>query len=319
MKASSVGREPYRTDDGIHMSARTITFRGQIAVVMTIAIAALLGAIALSTDVGLLYYNWGLLQKAADSAVLAGANNLPSDAAGAVVAADSFAAQNGIRAAEITATTVAADQLSITMQIARTVPYRFAQLVGLTSGLVSVSATAGLQGAGAVSGTVPVGIDSRTTYTYGQQISLLTGQYGAGNWGPLALGATGASVFQSNVEYGYAGTLSVGQMLTTDTGQMVGPTVTAFDYRLASGINTDPGGTFANHSISDARIMTVPMVNYANINGSSQVPILGFAELWLVRIDSQETITAYFIKQVASGVPSALAPNYGALQVVLIK
>ncbi len=290
-----------------------------MAFVMTVSIAALLGAVALSTDVGLLYYNWGSLQKGADSAVLAGANNLPSDAAGAVVVADTFAAHNGIGATEIVATTVAADQQSITMRVSRTVPYSFAQLVGLWSGLVSVSATAGLEGAGSVSGTVPVGIDSRTTYTYGQQVNLLTGQYGAGNWGPLALGATGATTFESNVEYGYAGSLSVGQMLTTETGQMVGPTVTAFDYRLSTGSAAYPDGTFASHSISDPRIMTVPMVDYANINGGSQVQILGFAELWLVGMNSQETITTYFIKQVAAGVPSASAPNYGALQVVLIR
>jgi hypothetical protein len=82
---------------------------------------------------------------------------------------------------------------------------------------------------------------------------------------------------------------------------------------------TFPDGTFANHSINDPRIMTVPMVDYANINGSSQVPLLGFAELWLVGIDSHETISTYFIKQVANGTPSATAPNYGAWQVVLIK
>jgi uncharacterized membrane protein len=48
--------------------------RGQIFVVTTLVIATLLGAMALSTDVGLLYFNWMQLQKAADAAVLAGAS-----------------------------------------------------------------------------------------------------------------------------------------------------------------------------------------------------------------------------------------------------
>jgi uncharacterized membrane protein len=47
--------------------------KGQIAVVMTLAIAALLGAMALSTDVAVMYYNWMQLQKAADASALAGA------------------------------------------------------------------------------------------------------------------------------------------------------------------------------------------------------------------------------------------------------
>jgi hypothetical protein len=301
------------------MGTTKSAFRGQIVFVMTVSMAALLGAIALSTDVGLLYYNWGLLQKAADSAVLAGANNLPSNAAGAIAAANSFAANNGVRTIEVTSTTVASNQMSITMRLSRRVPYSFAQLVGLSSGLVMASATAGLQSVGKVTGLVPVGIDSRTTYTYGQPVSLTTGQYGPGNWGPLALGGSGASNFDSNVAHGYSGTATVGQMLTTETGQMAGPTQSAFNTRLTAAATADPNGTFANHSIDDARIMTVPMVNYANINGSSQVQLLGFAELWLVGIDNQQTISTYFIKQVANGAPSSTAPSYGALQVVLIK
>jgi len=34
---------------------------------------------------------------------------------------------------------------------------------------------------------------------------------------------------------------------------------------------------------------------------------------------SHETISTYFIKQVANGTPSARARNYGAMQVVLLK
>ncbi len=48
-------------------------FRGQMAVVMTFAIATLLGAMALGTDVAVMYFNWVQLQKAADAAALAGA------------------------------------------------------------------------------------------------------------------------------------------------------------------------------------------------------------------------------------------------------
>jgi len=43
-----------------------------------------------------------------------------------------------------------------------------------------------------------------------------------------------------------------------------------------------------------------------------------FAELWLVGIDSHETISTYFIKQVTGGTPSASAPIYGAWAAALI-
>src|SRR5260370_8630280 len=52
--------------------------RGQMAVVMTFAIATLLGAMALGRDGGVMYFNWVQLQKAADAAALAGANYLAS-------------------------------------------------------------------------------------------------------------------------------------------------------------------------------------------------------------------------------------------------
>ena len=74
------------------MRSRTSRFRGQIAVVMALSTAALIGAMALSTDIGLLYYNWGVLQNAADAAVLAGATCLPSNPTVAVSTANSFAA-----------------------------------------------------------------------------------------------------------------------------------------------------------------------------------------------------------------------------------
>jgi Flp pilus assembly protein TadG len=50
--------------------------KGQIAVVMTLALATLLGVMALGADVGVMYYNYIQLQKGADAAALAGANYL---------------------------------------------------------------------------------------------------------------------------------------------------------------------------------------------------------------------------------------------------
>ena len=49
---------------------------GQIAVLMTLVIATLVGVMALGADVGVMYYQWNQLQKGADAAALAGANYL---------------------------------------------------------------------------------------------------------------------------------------------------------------------------------------------------------------------------------------------------
>jgi len=58
-------------------------------------VSVLLGITALVTDVGLLYVHRLELQKALDSAVMAGAQELPSDDAGAVAMARQYAAING--------------------------------------------------------------------------------------------------------------------------------------------------------------------------------------------------------------------------------
>ncbi len=50
--------------------------KGQMAIVMTLAIATLLGVMALCTDVGVMYYIHMQLQKGADAAALAGAKLL---------------------------------------------------------------------------------------------------------------------------------------------------------------------------------------------------------------------------------------------------
>lgn len=47
--------------------------KGQMAVVMTLVVATLLGVMALGSDVAVMYYNWMQLQKAADASALAGA------------------------------------------------------------------------------------------------------------------------------------------------------------------------------------------------------------------------------------------------------
>jgi putative Flp pilus-assembly TadE/G-like protein len=55
------------------MIRRISHFKGQMAVIMTFATATLLGAMALGTDIAVMYFNWVQLQKGADAAALAGA------------------------------------------------------------------------------------------------------------------------------------------------------------------------------------------------------------------------------------------------------
>src|SRR5215813_6688711 len=142
-----------------------------------------------------------------------------------------------MQSAEIVSTTPAADNLSISMVLSRTVPYSFLSVVGVRSGLVKVYAKAGVQGDTEYSrGLIPIGLPcapGNCTYNAGQLYQLVQAggsgnggswNLGPGNWGRLGLGSHGASQFLQNMELGYNGSINVGDSVDAEQGQVNGPT-----------------------------------------------------------------------------------------------
>jgi hypothetical protein len=75
---------------------------------------------------------------------------------------------------------------------------------------------------------------------------------------------------------------------------------------MTAGVAADPslpaGATISSstsYSLNDPRVVEVPIVNWGNINGKSQVQVLGFAMMWLVSTDGKN-VNAEFIQQVAA-------------------
>jgi uncharacterized membrane protein len=123
------------------MQARAQYRRGQIAVILTLAVPALIAAIAFGTDIAVLYMNWTQLQRSADTAVSAGAAYLPSDPAEAVITARNYARICGISSDEIVSTEIGADRASISMTVTRRVSL-ITHFLGLGQGNVAVNSTA---------------------------------------------------------------------------------------------------------------------------------------------------------------------------------
>lgn len=292
-------------------------------VLLALLLPVLLGLMALAVDVGIFYHQWSVLQAAADAAALAGAGYLPDNPDRALTTSRSYAQRGGVSTHEITATSVSADSQTITISFSRDVSYYFGAVLGLKSSPVAASATGGLRTAGAVKDLIPVGIDSRTTYGFGQPITLIQGSspYGPGNWGALALGGTGANNFEDKVINGYGSQVKVGDILTTETGKMTGPSKRAFDIRMANGAAADPSGTFQNHSLDDVRVATVPMMDFSGAAGRSQVTVLGFAQIWIASVDTQLNVHAFFIRQIARGATPGDpgGHNYGTYSAVLLR
>src|SRR6266852_7187831 len=184
--------------------------RGQMAVVMTFAMATLLGAMALCTDVAVLYYNWVQLQKGADAAALAGAGQYgphtpPAPtcewSAGSSAAQDAaceYALKNGIKKSEIVRISAPALSLpansyvppggqTVQVLVKRTdIPIYFGRVIGLSKPSASAVATA--VGPTPIQtltrGLWPVGVQYPANLTYGASITLSenSGTMAPGNW-----------------------------------------------------------------------------------------------------------------------------------------
>jgi Flp pilus assembly protein TadG len=314
--------------------------RGQMAVAMMLVMVPLLGVIGLGTDLGLLFFHWGIVQKAADSAVLAGAGYLPNHPSTAKTTASGYANQNGLRNSEIVSNTVAPDNMSITMTTSRTVPYYFLQLVGLSSGTVKPIAKAGIQqDTEGARGLIPVGLPCTTTscsYTVGTEYQLVQAgangkggswNVGPGNWGRLALGAPGATQFENNLINGYLGSINVGDKVSAETGQVNGPTDEGINVaRVNTGLAIN--GTVTSPSLAtvpayDPRLVAVPLIDFTGATGTSvQVTVMGFAMMWLDSYTSKganKTLNAYFLGTVpVTSVPSTVT-TFGQLHPILLQ
>jgi hypothetical protein len=310
--------------------------RGQVGVIMTLAMVTMVGALGLCTDVGVFYFNWMQLQKAADSAAIAGAIHLTgipasTDNSQVVAAANQYAQLNGIKSAEIVSTTVASDAKSVTIQLQRTVPYVFARVLGLSQGVVAARATAGLNNTLSPLGMLPIGLPCTASdssqancngkykeYSQGGGLYNLNTKFplgSTGSWGKLALGGSGMPAFENNIIYGYNGApLNIGDLVSPETGNAGQPTVSAFDSRMSnageswSGANSVPPSTLSS---TDPQAVLVPMVDFTGGNGNSQqFPITGFAEMYIVTVKksggNDVEIDAYFIQPLAN---NGLASN----------
>jgi hypothetical protein len=182
-----------------------------------------------------------------------------------------------------------------------------------------VNATAAVHNVGRAEGIVPVAVDYRTGLTFGDLVSLKNVLIGPGNWAALALRGSGGATYESNWKNGYSVSMSIGDMVVTEPGDMVGPTQHGVNFRIAKGLVFDPAGTPSSHRPDDPRVILVPMGDFSGVQGRSEITIKGFAEMWLVSVNGG-TISAIFLQQVApNSEPGHEVPGFGAFSPALIK
>lgn len=304
------------------------------AIALAIVMSAMVGTVALATEVGLFYLHWARLQSGVDSAALAGAGYLPVDPARATEAATLYARANGIVQADLVGTpAVAPDGSTITVTARLSGMRAWLHAVGLYTGATVASATAEAPYAPSVVGggngshgnpsrayqepcsgvgrcdLLPIGLDYRTPYARNQLVTLVRRLPGPGGWSVLGLDGAGRDA-RTGVANGYSGPLAIGQQLPAAVDGAADAAVQGLDARVAAGRAKFPTASFSSHDPVDPRAVIVPMVDWDS--ATHQARVKAFAALWVDSVDGGR-IEAHFIDQIAyDSPPDPNAPFRGA-------
>lgn len=254
------------------MNANPGFSKGQMLVLFTLILPVLLGVMALGADFSIIYFNWTMVQKAADAAALAGASQLTgvqgsaaSLRTAAVNYVNGYACLNGVTDSGNTSATLCpspatksggfTDQIMFTnvtdtqvsVGIKRFVPYFFGKMIGLQEASVAAKATAAINPTGTVpSGLFPVGLQCTapcslanlnpgTPVTFGQKFVGVIGASGNWQWVDVGQG-NGASALGQVLQSGASGSFSIGQTIGSSPGNKAnsGPAKSGLNARLNS-------------------------------------------------------------------------------------
>lgn len=293
--------------------------RGGVLVLICLAMTVLIGLAAIAVDIGNLYAVRSRLVNTADSAALAGVALLPNDPKGSREVARDYIEKNraNVDHAEIS---ISASNKEISVVVNEQIPYNFARVLGFTSQLVSARAVAQVSSVCSAVGVVPFGIEKQN-FVFGQLYRLKEGAGNGydGNYRALALGGSGSSNYKSNIIYGYNGSLQVGDWVDNETGNMAGPTSTGVNTR----INNDTDNcSYNNHTKDCPRVVTVPIIDSLEVNGRSEVEIVGFARFFLAGVggNGQENyVKGRFLEELADSPGNTDTQYYGLRSTKLVQ
>lgn len=277
---------------------------GSVVIIVALAMIMFLGILAIVADLGLLFLEKNRLSNGVDAAALAGIQELPMDKSAAIAVANDYISRN-LKDLDSTQVEVYDEDKEMQVTCQKTVRFALAPVIGITSWRVKVSARARTDVVTAIKGVVPISV-VKQNFVYGEQYMMKygpepgQGSYYRGNFGALALGGTGASNFTHNLAEGYSGVIRVGDWVSTEPGNMDGPTAQG----IRSRIEADPKSTYDNVTKGSKRLVIVPVVDSLNVNGRKDVQIIGFGAFFLEstsRRGNDSYIVGRFIRYAAQG------------------
>lgn len=305
---------------------------GNVTVLFAFILTGLLAMTSVVIEGGMLYATKMHLQKTANATVLSGAQELLNTESAVRSVAGQILSYHGETASLVNLSVAMRDRTTVVLQ--KDVQLHLAKALGMDQVPVRVKATAMIDAMGAAVGAVPVGIPESLVLTFGQETRLKVDQTQVSNgyFGILALGDTaagGASTYETNLEYGYKGMLSVGDLVDTKTGNVAGDTQKAVQARL----NRDPYPAGDISHSDDPRILLVPVYiacpqnansidecrNYQLSGQMKRIAITGFAYFYLTQPfdSSTKEVVGTFIERTGNGFSKPGADNRGAYAIKL--
>lgn len=272
--------------------------KGNASIILCILITAIFGFTAFAVDIGIIYVEKSKLSNAIDSAALAAVMELPNDDLKAKNVALDYLHKNNVSDNEITIN-ISTDHKSIEIDANRNVKHLFAPIIGINSSDVKVNTKAIVAPAKSISDGIRPFAVQKFNFTYGDLVTLKDGAGDGynGNYGAIDLGGSGASIFRNNSLFGYNGTISVGDYIKTETGDMSGVTSDIKNY-----INSE-SSSFDSFPRDSIRLWTIPLVDTLQVNGKGEVQIVGFAEFYIedaVKKSGHTELNGRFVKYVVN-------------------
>ena len=273
--------------------------KGNISIIVMVMMVVLLGSAGAAIDVGMAIIERTQLSNALDYAALAGAQELPESSESAVAVAQSYLTENGINPEDVNIT-VSQDNKSIALAGSRSVEYTFLKVLGINDTVVNANSKVILGAARSVKGGLrPFAVED-FPYQYGELVTLKEGAGDGyqGNYGVVALGGSGSSVYEQNALFGYDGEISIGDEINTEPGNMA-----SVSNQLQIYIN-GIAHTFESHPRDSERLWTVPLVDSLDVGGRDSVTVTGFAQVFVENIGKKAgkiEIEARFVRFVVNG------------------
>jgi Flp pilus assembly protein TadG len=303
---------------------------GATALLVALLMIVLLGMAAVVIDAGLLYSARRSMQTAADSAALAGVQELPADPGSAQAVADDYVSANpgGAQAIDRTYTvssTYASDDTLKVHILQPSYALTLATFLNVDNSPVGASATAVVSSPSAYSrGVMPFGLmssDSATGaaafgYEFNQTYVLKQGA-GSSEQGNFQLvDLPGTSSLKKVIEDGGASAY-IGENIQTHPGNVAAlmktldKYVNADSHTFADIVHLQPDGFASISDYTCQHLIVVPIIwipgpppsySWSDLKGKSDVQIMSFAWMWVdhgkdgTGPNGQSTITGTFIR-----------------------